>query len=108
MSIGPRGTEPPDDGTVGEVYTLYVIAAEWGMGVGSALWATGMAGLRATGLLPAGLWVLEGNTRARGFYERRGWDFTGMTRLDTSFGDPISEVRYASEAPTTGDRRSST
>ncbi len=31
MSIGPRGTEPPDDGTVGEVHTLYVVAAAWGM-----------------------------------------------------------------------------
>jgi GNAT superfamily N-acetyltransferase len=97
MSIGPRGIDPPDDGTVGEVYTLYVVATEWGRGAGSALWAAGMARLRATGLLPAGLWVIEGNERARAFYERRGWVFTGTTRQDSSFGDPIDEVRYVSE-----------
>ena len=97
MSIGHRDQHTEDDGTVGEIFTLYVVAPMWGIGVGSALWATGLAHLRASGLLPAGLWVLEGNTRARAFYERRSWVWNGGTRLDTSFGDPIPEVRYVSE-----------
>jgi hypothetical protein len=41
------------------------------------------------------LWVLEGNSRARRFYERGGWAFDGTTR-DVPYGDETAhQLRYA-------------
>jgi putative acetyltransferase len=57
---------------------LYVVPAEWGGG------AAGLLHDRALELLGPGkhrLWVLEENSRARRFYERRGWSENGETRV---------------------------
>jgi RimJ/RimL family protein N-acetyltransferase len=40
------------------------------------------------------LWVLEGNDRARRFYERWRFEPDGSTKTDERFGFPISEIRY--------------
>ena len=60
----------------------------WGAGHGSALHEAAMDHLAKEGFGEAVLWVLEGNERARRFYERRGWradgargDFWGATRV---------------------------
>ena len=70
-----------DDGPVGyaelippdELAALYVEPARWGTGVARALHDAALAHLRACGVAEARLWVLEGNARARRFYERGGW-----------------------------------
>ena len=57
---------------------LYVIPERWGTGVAELLHD------RALELLGPGrhrLWVLEENSRARRFYERRGWSENGETRV---------------------------
>jgi GNAT superfamily N-acetyltransferase len=54
-----------------QLYALYVRAAWWGTGVGHALLAS------AVGDRSAYLWVLEGNDRAIGFYERQGFRLDG-------------------------------
>jgi GNAT superfamily N-acetyltransferase len=48
-----------------ELHALYVLPAYWGRGIGERL-------LEAAGDVSE-LWVLQANTRARQFYERRGW-----------------------------------
>ena len=54
-----------------ELYAVYVRAAWYGTGVAQALLDAGL------GDRSAYLWVLEGNTRARRFYERNGFATDG-------------------------------
>jgi GNAT superfamily N-acetyltransferase len=81
-----------DDVHCGEIWTLYVAPSHWGRGYGSALLRNAEDVLAAGGRHDLALWVLEGNERARRFYERAGWrDDDGMK----PFGDSgLSEVRY--------------
>ena len=52
---------------------LYVAPEHAGTGVGSRLHDRAVSELRAAGWSRVWLWVLEGNTRGRAMYERRGW-----------------------------------
>ena len=79
------------DNTRGELSALYVVPEEWGSGVAAALHDRALAGMRELGAAEATLWVVEGNTRARRFYEREGWSADGETK--SSMLD-IREVRY--------------
>jgi GNAT superfamily N-acetyltransferase len=76
---------------LGELSALYVVPEEWGSGVAGALHDQAVAGMRELGATEATLWVVEGNTRARRFYEREGWSADGETK--PSMFD-ITEVRY--------------
>jgi GNAT superfamily N-acetyltransferase len=79
------------DDALGELSALYVVPEEWGSGVAGALLGEAVAGMRDLGATEATLWVVEGNTRARRFYEREGWSADGETK--SSMFD-IKEVRY--------------
>ena len=79
------------DKTLGELSALYVVPEEWGSGVAGALHDEAVVGMRELGATEATLWVVEGNTRARRFYEREGWSADGETK--SSMFD-IREVRY--------------
>ncbi|GAB7048526.1 GNAT family N-acetyltransferase [Catenuloplanes indicus] len=46
------------------------------------------------GWTSASLWVLEGNARARGFYEHHGWRSDGTTTLDAIGAAMVPMVRY--------------
>ncbi len=75
-STGP-GRDSPDDGLPPlELMALYVRAEVYGDGVGHALLDA------AIGSSPAYLWVLDGNARAIGFYERQGFGFDGATEQE--------------------------
>jgi GNAT superfamily N-acetyltransferase len=75
---------------------LYVLGAEHGSGVGSALHDFALERLRAAGHRRARLWTLEENWPARRFYERRGWTLTDETRVVPFPPNPI-DVQYALE-----------
>jgi GNAT superfamily N-acetyltransferase len=75
------------------VYLLYVSPDHWGSGVGSKLFDAGTAYLRERGFSEMTLWVLEGNTKARSFYERKGWSADGARK--PSYRKPeLAQVRY--------------
>ncbi|MCJ0868648.1 GNAT family N-acetyltransferase [Streptomyces sp. AP-93] len=98
-AFGPaRGTDPegvaPDEG---ELYTLYARPDVIGTGVGRALLAEV---LRRAPYPAVRLWVLEGNARARRFYERAGFRPDGGVLVDESDGFPVHEVRYRRTAAT--------
>jgi GNAT superfamily N-acetyltransferase len=77
----------------GELIAIYVDPAYVGTGVGRLLIAAARERLRAVST-QAALWVLDGNVRARRFYERDGWSFD-ETRRTRSYGNaPVQEVRY--------------
>jgi GNAT superfamily N-acetyltransferase len=79
------------DNELGELSALYVVPEEWGSGVAGALLAEAVSGMRDLGATEATLWVVEGNTRARRFYEREGWSADGETKSSTF---DIKELRY--------------
>jgi GNAT superfamily N-acetyltransferase len=63
-------------------------------GVGRLLITAARERLRGVGVTAASLWVLDGNARARRFYERDGWRFDGTRRTRAYGGAPVEEVRY--------------
>ncbi|MBI1773804.1 MAG: GNAT family N-acetyltransferase [Proteobacteria bacterium] len=57
---------------MGEIYTLYVLAAWQRRGIGTALLGILSRALERRGRSSASLWVLKDNSQARLFYERHG------------------------------------
>ena len=87
------------DTSVGEIHAIHVAVEERSRGVGRRLLNGSMRALRAHGLRRTILWVVEDNSPARAFYERRGWAWDG-TRLERPLGGfpgfpAVIEVRYA-------------
>lgn len=78
-----RGLEPASDL---HLFSIYLLEAEHGRGVGSAL-------LEATiGERSAQLWVASANERARRFYERHGFRLDG-SRIEDADLEMMTEVR---------------
>ncbi len=78
----------------GELMAIYVDPAYLRTGVGRLLMTAARIRLRRVGVSAAALWVLDGNARARRFYERDGWRCDGTQRTST-YGDmAVDEVRY--------------
>jgi len=87
--FGP--TEDPDDPPqkVGHVHRLYVHPSAQRQGVGRSLLAAATERLVAPGVWSLTLWALEGDLRARAFYERLGWRPDGARR-----DDGATDIRY--------------
>ena len=60
---------------------LYVVPECWGSAVATRLHDAALDHCRSLGDDECRLWVLEENARARRFYERRGWELDGTTRV---------------------------
>ncbi|MFF7898245.1 GNAT family N-acetyltransferase [Streptomyces sp. NPDC007920] len=89
-SFGPaRGEDIPQDD--GELYAIYARPDLIGTGIGRALLKEVLHRASYPGLR---LWVLEGNVRARRFYERAGFSPDGAVCADEVAGVPVPEVRY--------------
>lgn len=73
-----------------ELTGLYVLPQVQGQGVGGRL-------LDAVGTVRR-LWVLEGNTRGRAWYEHRGWVDSGKRKTDFGVRD-LMYVRHDSDQP---------
>jgi ribosomal protein S18 acetylase RimI-like enzyme len=93
----PAGDPAAVDGTVGEVYAIYVAAGHWSTGAGYALMRASVDHLARGGAREVRLWVLADNPRARRFYERFGFVADGTTKSEPAgagSGILIDEVRY--------------
>ncbi|MET7456568.1 GNAT family N-acetyltransferase [Streptomyces sp. NPDC005574] len=77
-----------------ELYAIYVDPRCCGQGVGHALLQESLRQRAAAGHDRMFLWVLEGNTRARRFYERAGFRADGAEEPFEVDGVPVPEVRY--------------
>ncbi len=75
---------------VRELYAIHVDPARVGTGVGRMLMADALPYLGPRAVL----WVLEGNARARRFYEKAGWVADGETRQAPMGGEVTHQVRY--------------
>lgn len=94
VSLGPSRDEDADPHHTGEIFAIYAAPQAWGTGVGRRLMMAAIERLAADGFTAATLWVLDGNTRARGFYAKAGWTLDGAVQTDESLGFPVTEVRY--------------
>ena len=79
----------------GRLHSLYIDPDALGQGIGHALMNHALSTFTAWGCERATLWVLEGNSRAVSFYERQGWQLTGETKVDRSFGPELHEQEMA-------------
>ena len=77
-------SEQPDGRA--EIEAIHSLPESWGTGLGAAMLDFALRGRSA------GLWAFEENRRARRFYEKHGFAFTGETRI--SEFDGAVEVRY--------------
>jgi GNAT superfamily N-acetyltransferase len=83
----------PGHQEMGHVTRCYVESDHWGMGIGRLLYNAAISHLRQVGYEQASLWVLEGNARARSWYERLGWTCTGEGKIAAeTIG--VEDVRY--------------
>jgi GNAT superfamily N-acetyltransferase len=92
-AIGPNRDQDLSD-EVGELYAIYLDPARWSTGVGHALHEAAIADLAGRGYRTACLWVLDGNARAIGFYERHGWVADGATKTDDRGAYALHERRF--------------
>jgi len=83
--LGPS----PDPG-VCELSAIHVDPDAIGTGLGLLLMVDALAHLGDHAVL----WVLEGNERARRFYERGGWRPDGTTRDEPIGGETTHQLRY--------------
>jgi [ribosomal protein S18]-alanine N-acetyltransferase len=67
-------------GVQADVLTIAVARGYWGRGIGSALLAALLQAARDRGCAEVFLEVREDNPRARGMYERRGFEEIGVRR----------------------------
>jgi len=90
---GPtRDEEPPE---VAEIYAVNIHPDYWRRGAGRLLCEHALreAAAREHGAMT--LWVMSGNERARGFYERLGFAPDGALRTNSELiGRPFDELRY--------------
>ena len=87
--LTPAGSEH----AVAELYALYVHPVRWSTGTGRALMDQVLAKVRAAGYASITLWVLEGNARARRFYQKAGFAPDGASHELDDLGG-VTEIRY--------------
>ena len=85
----------PGGKMVGRLHSLYVDPDALGQGIGHALMSHVLNTFTMWRCKRAHLWVLEGNSRAISFYEQQGWQLTGATKVDRSFGPELHEQEMA-------------
>jgi GNAT superfamily N-acetyltransferase len=99
--VGVAGVGPSRDDdarrSTGELQMLYVAPDHVGRGLGRSLHDRALAALHAAGFERATLWVLEANTRGRGFYEHVGWAPDGARGDHMVECDNHPMVRFAIE-----------
>lgn len=93
-ALGPSRDEDHGDG---ELLTIYVRPDLIGTGIGKALMERVLVRCRERGFHRLSLWVIEGNTGARAFYEAWGFAPDDRTSHWEVCGEKVPEVRYRRE-----------
>ena len=90
---GPTRDEAPPE--IAELYAVNVHPAHWRRGAGRLLCEHALREAAARSHTAMTLWVLNGNERARRFYERLGYAPDGVERSESKLiGSPLHELRY--------------
>jgi len=89
----PTQCETPTEGEW-ELEALYLLPEYWKRGIGRALIQYALHYMRGNHASVCNLWVLADNQRARGFYEKIGFKYTGVEKTITIGGKDLIEVYY--------------
>ncbi|MFI5492748.1 GNAT family N-acetyltransferase [Actinoplanes sp. NPDC051859] len=92
--LGPAYSDDGDAEGCAELTAIHAAPEFVGSGVGRELMRDALPEL-ARIADRAVLWVLQGNRRARDFYERGGWTSDDVARTETMGGEPVQLVRYS-------------
>lgn len=97
-SFGPERERARGFTGRGELYAFYFHPDTWGSGAATALMQHTEERFRAEGFESAVLWVLDDNPRARRFYEKHGWEPSGISADFDAYCDAVApEVEYRKE-----------
>lgn len=96
--IGRTKTPPPGSSPIrpshsGEVYALYLNPDHWRKGIGTMLIKHAARELKARKHSTLCLWVLDGNSRAKGFYEAMGGQKLGSKMIEIGPSN-LKEICY--------------
>lgn len=80
----------------GELAALYLLPEYYGRGYGGALFQAAAHALTKQGYRQFYLWVLEGNLRARRFYEKQRFAANGDRTVIVLAGEALTDLRYIS------------
>ena len=83
-----------EDASMLEIQSLYVLPLHWGTGQGSALFRAVCEKAKELGYPGLYVWTLEGNARAKAFYEHMGMTATGESREFEIAGSYLPEIKY--------------
>ena len=83
-----------EDGNMAEIQSIYVLPEHWKKGQGSALFQTVCDRAKELGFPGLYVWTLDGNTRAKAFYEAMCMTATGECREFEIAGSYLPEVKY--------------
>lgn len=86
-----RFADMPDHG---EIVSIYFLPEYIGRGYGKELLNAAVEELRKLGFESIFLWALEENERARRFYEKNGFRFSGRYLEDNIGGKALREMQY--------------
>ena len=93
-ALGPSRDADANPNTA-EVAAIYVHPEKWKKGIGRALLCASLDQVRKCKFDQITLWVLEGNQRARSFYESFGFIQDGAIKDDDHWKSfAVREVRY--------------
>jgi GNAT superfamily N-acetyltransferase len=87
-------TRDDDVAGAGEVTSIYLLGDRWRRGGGTQLLDAAVSAMTAAGYATATLWVVDGNDRARAFYEARAWEHDGAVKVDNLGTFQLRELRY--------------
>jgi ribosomal protein S18 acetylase RimI-like enzyme len=93
LSIGPGRDEDLDQNIAGEIKTIYILPEHWRHGIGTILVKKAEKEFRNHGYKEIMVWVLAENTRARIFYEKRGYEPDGKEKT-LLLGKELLAFRY--------------
>ncbi len=99
LTIGPKRDDDLDAQYTGELWGIYIAPDYWRRGIGRELVQEAERMLQARGHREVVLWVLEGNSAARRFYEAVGFALDGASKI-VELGKPLKAVRYKKALPT--------
>ena len=81
----------------GEIISIYLLPEYIGKGCGGPLLRACLEELKKMGFERILLWVLEDNHRARKFYEKYGFTFSGDCQTEQIGRKPLRELMYVYE-----------
>jgi ribosomal protein S18 acetylase RimI-like enzyme len=93
LTVGVSRDTDLDVSRTGEIWGIYIAPDHWHRGIGTMCVQEAEQLLQSRGYCEVVLWILEGNTAARRFYEAMGFCLDGTFKT-VELGKPLKAVRY--------------